>query len=159
MPSRAKVLIRRARAADVSCLVAMENRCFRAHRLRRPDFAYHLRNRSSILFVAEVSHLVVGYTAGIIYHGSKNRIAKLYSMAVLADWRRKRVGSLMLKSFEKESAKRNAQSITLEVRRSNRSAQALYFEFGYKIDAVLKDYYSRRSDGLRMRKDLSRKTC
>src|SRR6266487_5061884 len=111
MPSRAKVLVRRARAADLSCLVAMENRCFRAHRLRRADFAYHLRNRSSILLVAEVSRQVIGYTAGIVYHGSKNRIAKLYSMAVLADWRRKRVGSLMLKSFEKEAAKSFACSL------------------------------------------------
>jgi ribosomal protein S18 acetylase RimI-like enzyme len=62
----------------------------------------------------------------------------------------------MLKAFEEEAVKRNSPSITLEVRRSNRSAQALYCEFGYKIETVLKNYYSPRSDGLRMRKNLSR---
>src|ERR1700730_14295983 len=125
MPSRAKIFIRRAVVADLAWLVAIENRSFRRHRLQRADFEYHLHNRSSILLVAEVSQRVVGYIAGIIYHGSKNRIAKLSSMAVLPDWRRKRVGSFLLKSFEKEITRRNSQSITLEVRRSNRSAQAL----------------------------------
>lgn len=154
MPSRAKIFIRRARAADLDYLFAIENRSFRLHRLCRADFEYHLYNRSSILLVAEVSQQVIGYIVGIIYHGAKNRIAKLYSMAVLSDWRRKRAGSFLLKSFEREIARRNSQSITLEVRRGNRSAQALYFEFGYKIEKVLKNYYSPRRDGLRMRKNL-----
>jgi len=156
MSPAAKVFIRRARAGDLDDLVAIENRCFRAHRLQRRDFQYHLRNRPSILLVAEVSHQLLGYITGIIYHGSKNRTAKLYSMAVLPNWRRKRIGSLMLKAFEEEAVKRNSPSITLEVRRSNRSAQALCCEFGYKIETVLKNYYSPRSDGLRMRKNLSR---
>jgi ribosomal-protein-alanine acetyltransferase len=156
MPPEAKVFIRRGTAKDLGDLLKIENRAFRAHRLRRPDFAYHLRNRSSMLLVAEVSHKVVGYIAGIIYHGSKNRVAKLYSMAVLPQWRRKQVGSLMLKSFEKEAATRNSKSITLEVRRSNRSAKALYCDFGYDVEAVWKNYYSPRSDALRMRKKLNR---
>jgi ribosomal protein S18 acetylase RimI-like enzyme len=154
MSARGKVVIRRARPADLNRLIVIENRCFRAHRFRRADFEYHLRNRSSILLVAEGSQEVVGYIAGIIYHGSRNRIAKLYSMGVLSNWRRKRVGSLMLEAFENDAEKRKSRSITLEVRRSNRSARAFYFEFGYEIEAVLKNYYSPGSDGLRMRKDL-----
>lgn len=154
MPPRAKIFVRRAANADLNYLVAIENRSFRTHRLCRADFEYHLHNRSSVLLVAEVSQQVVGYIVGIVYHGSKNRIAKLYSMAVLSDWRRQRAGSLLLKSFEKEMAKRNSQLITLEVRRNNRSAQTLYFKFEYYIERVLKNYYSPRSDALRMRKDL-----
>jgi ribosomal-protein-alanine N-acetyltransferase len=149
---RGKILIRRARVADLDRLVSIEKRSFRTHRLVRKDFEYHLRNRSSILLVAEVSGKVVGYITGIIYHGAKNRIAKLYSMAVLSPWRRRRVGSFLLKSFEKEMVGRDSTSITLEVRRSNRSAQALYSAFGYDKEKVLKDYYGPRGDGLRMRK-------
>ena len=154
MPSRAKICVRRARAADLDYLVVIENRSFRRHRLNGGDFEYHLHNRSSVLLVAEVSHQVVGYIAGIIYHGARNRIAKLYSMAVVSKLRAKGIGSSLLRAFEREIVRRNSQSITLEVRRSNHSAQALYFKFGYQIEAVLKDYYSSGKDGLRMRKNL-----
>lgn len=136
-------------------MLAIENRSFRQHRFRRQDFQYHLHNPSSILLVAEAQGEVVGYVAGIIYHGSKNRIAKLYSMAVRPDRRRNHVGSLLLKAFEKESVTRKSQAITLEVRRDNRPARTLYFDYGYKIDSVLRKYYNPRTDGLRMRKRLA----
>jgi ribosomal-protein-alanine acetyltransferase len=154
MPSQSKVLIRRSRATDLRDLLTIENRCFRAHRFDKKDFAHHLRYRSAILLVAEVSRRVVGYIAGTIYHGSKNRIAKLHSMGVLPGWRRMRIGSALLKSFEKEVARRKSAAITLEVRKRNPSAQSLYSDFGYNVEAVLKNYYSPGSDGLRMRKNL-----
>lgn len=146
--------IREAHAADIDRMLPIENRSFRQHRLRTHDFKYHLHNPSSILLVADARGEVVGYIAGIIYHGSKNRIAKLYSMAVRPDWRRKHVGLLLLKAFEKESARRKSQIVTLEVRRSNRPARALYFDYGYKVDSVLRKYYNPRSDALRMSKRL-----
>jgi ribosomal-protein-alanine acetyltransferase len=148
------MIVRQARTADIDRMLAIENRSFRQHRFRRQDFEYHLQNPSSILLVASAHGKVVGYIAGIIYHGSKNRIAKLYSMAVHPDWRRKHVGLLLLKAFEKESARRKSQSVTLEVRRSNRRARALYLDYGYKINSILKRYYNPRSDALRMRKRL-----
>jgi ribosomal-protein-alanine acetyltransferase len=146
------MIVRQAHAADIDCMLTIENRSFRQHRFRRQDFKYHLHNPSSILLVADTRGEVVGYVAGIIYHGSKRRIAKLYSMAVRPDWRRKRVGLLLLKAFEKESVRQNSQSVTLEVRRGNRSARALYLNYGYNIDSVLRKYYSPGSDALRMTK-------
>jgi ribosomal-protein-alanine acetyltransferase len=148
------MIVRQAQTADIDCMLAIENRSFRQHRFCRQDFKYHLHNPSSILLVADAQGDVVGYIAGIIYHGSKRRIAKLYSMAVRPDWRRKRVGLLLLKAFERESARQNSQSVTLEVRRSNRPARALYFNYGYKVDSVLRKYYSPDSDALRMIKRL-----
>src|SRR5438874_9781143 len=119
-----KVIIREARTADTDRMLMIENRSFRQHRLRRQDFEYHLQNPSSILLVGEADREVVGYIAGIIYHGTKNKIARLYSMAVRPGWRRKHVGSLLLKAFERESARRKSNLVTLEVRRDNRPAQA-----------------------------------
>ena len=148
------MIVRQAHMADIDCMLAIENRSFRQHRFRREDFKYHLHNPYSILRVAEAHGEVVGYVAGIIYHGSKRRIAKLYSMAVRPDWRRKHVGLLLLKAFEKESARQNSQLVTLEVRRSNRPARALYLDYGYKVDSVLRKYYSSRSDALLMTKRL-----
>lgn len=156
MALRARPLIRAATAEDLEALLALENRCFRAHRFDRADFRYHLQNGASILFLAEITGQAVGYIGGIIYHGARNRIGKLYSMAVMPEWRHNRIGVSMLRDFEKEAARRGASSVSLEVRKSNRSARALYFRAGYRIDSVLKDHYGRGSDGLRMRKNLLR---
>jgi ribosomal-protein-alanine acetyltransferase len=142
---------------DINELMVIERRCFRSHRFSREDFEYHLRNPASIFAVSESSNQIVGYIAGIVYHGPKHRVAKLYSMAVLPKSRKRGIGSSLLKYFEREAMKRKCDSVTLEVRKTNRSAQALYRRFGYEVEEVLPDYYGPGSDGLRMRKLLSRK--
>lgn len=147
--------LRRPTVDDFDQLLAIEQRCFRAHRFTRADFEYHLQNPESIFAVAETANRIVGYIAGIIYHGSKQRIGKLYSMAVLPEWRKHHIGSALLKFFEREAARRGGGSVTLEVRRSNRAARSLYRQFGYNVDNVLKDYYARGSHGLKMRKELN----
>lgn len=149
------VRIRRPTVDDIDQLITIENRCFRAHRFTRVDFEYHLRNPESIFAVAQDANRIVGYIAGIIYRGSKERIGKIYSMAVLPEWRKHHIGSTLLRFFEREAAKRGGGSVTLEVRRSNRAARSLYRQFGYNVDNVLKDYYAPGSHGLKMRKDLN----
>lgn len=149
------VRLRRPTVDDVDQLIAIENRCFRAHRFTRVDFEYHLNNPGSIFAVAENANRIVGYIAGIIYRGPKQRTGKIYSMAVLPGWRKHHIGSTLLKFFEREAAKRGGASVTLEVRRSNRVARSLYRQFGYNVDNVLKDYYARGSHGLKMRKELN----
>ena len=151
-----KVILRAPKPEDLHRLLVIERRCFRAHRFTKEDFEYHFGNLSSIFSVAEYSGKVVGYVAGIIYHGSRFRVGQIYSMAVLPKSRRLGIGSTLLNYFEQEAVKGGCRSATLEVRRSNRSAQALYRRLGYEVEEVLKDYYARGSDGLRMRKILSR---
>lgn len=149
-------ILRLPKPEDMDQLMAIERRCFRSHRFTREDFEYHLRNPSSIFAVTDSANQIVGYIAGIVYHGSRHRVAKLYSMAVLPKSRNRGIGSLLLKYFEREAIKRKCNSVTLEVRRTNRSAQGLYRRFGYEVEEVLPDYYGPSSDGLRMRKLLSR---
>ena len=102
------------------------------------------------------SDQVIGYIAGIVYHAPKSRVAKIYSMAVLPGWRKHGVGSSLLKYFEENARKKGCKSVTLEVRKTNRPALALYRRFGYEVEKVLPDYYAHGSDGLRMRKVLNR---
>ena len=151
-----KVIIRAPRREEMDRLLVIERRCFRSHRFTRKVFEYHFGNPSSIFSVAEYSGKVVGYVAGIVYHGSKDRVGKIYSMAILPGWRRLGIGSKLLSHFEQEAFNRGCRWATLEVRRSNRSAQALYRRFGYQVEEILKDYYAVGSDGLKMRKSLSR---
>lgn len=147
-------VIRLPKLEDLDQLLAIERLSFRAHRFTREDFEYHLRNPSSIFEVAEGSGRVVGYVAGIVYHGAKPLVGKLYSMAVLPKWRKHGIGALLLRYFEREAAKRDCRSVTLEVRKTNRAAQVLYRRFGYEVEEILADYYAPGSNGLRMRKPL-----
>jgi len=149
--------IRFPRLEDIDELLAIERLCFRSHEFTREDFEYHLRNPSSIFAVSEGSGQIKGYIAGIIYHGSKRRIAKVYSMAVLPKFRKRGIGSLLLRYFEHEAKKRGCVSGSLEVRETNRSARALYRRFGYEVGERLPRYYTTGSDGLRMRKPLIEK--
>lgn len=151
-----RVHFRRPTVDDFDALMSIENRCFRAHRFTRSDFEYHLRNARSIFMLAESSNKIVGYIAGIIHRAPTRRIGKIYSMAVLPEWRKHHIGSTLLRLFEREAADRGGRSVTLEVRKSNRAARSLYRRFGYNVDNVLKDYYARGSDGLKMRKVLGR---
>ncbi len=150
-----KVVIRPPEYEDIDRLLAIERRSFKSHRFTRKDFEYHLAHPSSIFVVAESAGQVVGYIAGVIYHGTRSKVARIYSMAVLPKWRNAGIGSLFLKHFERAAAKRAAYSATLEVRKTNRKAIDLYRRFGYKVERVLPDYYASGSDGLRMRKSLN----
>lgn len=154
-PSPAELNIRPARSEDLDLLLAIERQCFRAHRFTRKNFQYHLKNPRSILAVAESEGEIAGYVAGIIYHGSQRRLGWIYSMAVLPAWRGRGVGSRLLSHFENEAAKEGSQAVVLEVRKNNRAALSLYRKTGYEVTKTLPDYYSKGSDGLRMRKQLT----
>jgi ribosomal-protein-alanine acetyltransferase len=153
--SASDITIRPAKAEDLDQLLIVERQCFRAHRFTRKNFHYHLKNSRSVFAVAESNGEIAGYVAGIIYHGSHNRIGRIYSMAVLPKWRGRGIGSRLLKYFEYQSEKQGSQSITLEVRKTNRTAFNLYKRAGYEVKKTLPDYYATGSDGLRMRKRLS----
>jgi [ribosomal protein S18]-alanine N-acetyltransferase len=153
-PASKKVVIRAPKRSELERLLVIERRCFRTHRFTKETFEYHFGNPSSIFSVAESSGKIVGYIAGIIYHGSSRKVAKIYSMAVMPKSRRLGAGSMLLRYFEQEAVKRGCRWATLEVRKSNRSARLLYRRFGYETEEVLKDYYAHGSDGLRMRKTL-----
>jgi ribosomal-protein-alanine acetyltransferase len=139
----------------VDQLLAIERRCFRAHRFTREDFQYHLKNPNSIFAVAEIDREIVGYVAGIIYQGMQTKSGRIYSMAVLSKFRARGIGSRLLDYFEREAAKKGSQSVTLEVRKTNRPAYSLYKHAGYEARKTLRDYYAAGSDGLRMSKQLN----
>jgi ribosomal-protein-alanine acetyltransferase len=153
--SKKSIVIRAPRREEMDRLLMIERRCFRSHRFTNEEFEYHFANPSSIFAVVAYGERIVGYIAGVASHNSRDRIAKVYSMAVLPQWRRLGIASKLLDYFEREAIKRGCRRAKLEVRRTNRSARSLYDRTGYQVDKVLKDYYAPGSDGLRMLKQLS----
>ena len=67
----------------------------------------------------------------------------LNNLAVLPEFRRNGVGSLLLDFALKEGVRLGARRATLEVRRSNDAARLLYERFGFTIAGVRAAYYSK----------------
>jgi ribosomal-protein-alanine N-acetyltransferase len=67
--------------------------------------------------------------------------AHIVSIAVRDRDRRQGVGELLLVGAFAEARRRDAKELTLEVRRSNRPAAALYCKYGFREAGVRKRYY------------------
>ena len=65
------------------------------------------------------------------------------NLAVLPEFRRSGIGSLLLAFVLKHGARLGARRATLEVRRSNHAARTLYERFGFTVSGVRPDYYSK----------------
>jgi len=65
------------------------------------------------------------------------------NLAVLPEFRRLGIGSLLLEFVVRHGVALGARRATLEVRRSNASARLLYERFGFSVSGVRAEYYSK----------------
>ena len=65
------------------------------------------------------------------------------NLAVLPEFRRNGIGSVLLDFVLKEGVELGARRATLEVRRSNDAARLLYERFGFTVAGVRTAYYSK----------------
>jgi ribosomal-protein-alanine N-acetyltransferase len=88
-------------------------------------------------YVARVDGAVVGY-AGLMMTGDDVHVT---TIAVDPAWQRHKIGSRLLLALAREAIRRGAENLTLEVRVSNQSAQAMYRKFGFRPAGIRKNYY------------------
>lgn len=94
------------------------------------------RNARSYL-VARHKGEVVGY-AGMMFMAEE---AHVTNIAVDPELHGRRVGSRLLLALITEAIARGAQVVSLEVRVTNHSAQAMYVKFGFEVVGTRKGYY------------------
>ena len=103
--------------------------------------------------VMRKGQLVVGYV-GMWLILDEGHITNI---AVHPAWRRQGVGTRLLKAIAAHAYRLGARKMTLEVRRSNYQAQALYHKLGYSTIGVRPGYYlDNGEDALIMWKELNR---
>jgi len=141
-------------AADLEVhLVAMRRRHLRA--VLRIEAQVYPRPWSLALFmselglrasrcyvVARVGGAVVGY-AGLMLTGDD---AHVTTIAVDPEWQRHKIGTRLLAFLARESLRRGARNLTLEVRVSNQPAQGMYLQFGFKPAGIRKGYYQETNE-------------
>ena len=144
--------IRRAARGDVDRVLEIESEGF-LHPWSRELVERELEHAWSAMLLAEdgVGGPVVGYVVFWVVHDEVHVLNVATALAA----RRRGVGRALMEAAEGEGRRRGARLSTLEVRRSNEGAIALYLTMGYRQVGVRPNYYAEeREDALVMVKTL-----
>ncbi len=146
----ARFRIRSAALADSAALVAIERRCF-SDTWSEPSFRESLASDLTFGLVAETDRGIAGYLIGREAAGS----GEILNLAVAPEFRRRGIGGELLEAGLEAFQRRRAHEVFLEVRESNRSAQALYLARGFRPVGQRASYYRNpREDALVLRLSL-----
>jgi [ribosomal protein S18]-alanine N-acetyltransferase len=134
-PPAAAVEIRRLTYADLPQVVALERRAFTTP-WSLAMFVLELSKPSGICLVATVEQEIVGYLVCSRY----DTVWHVMNIAVEPERRRRGIATALISALL-ERVGEHAQ-VTLEVRRSNNGAVALYERFGFRSGGVRRRYYA-----------------
>ena len=125
-------------AAYLDEVATIENDCF-SHPWSRRSLESELQTETSRFLVAVEDGRVIGYIgmSAVIDEGY------LFNVAVDRQYRKKGVGSALVRELVTFCQKRNYAFLTLEVRESNAPAISLYSRFGFVRVGERKNYYSK----------------
>jgi ribosomal-protein-alanine acetyltransferase len=136
-----EVNVRRATPGDIPSIMALER--------DTPGIAHWSESSYRSIF-APNSPVRIGLVAvepgeermrGFLFARVSARDCELENLAVAAPYRRRGIGSALLKSFLGEARALRLERIMLEVRESNQEARALYEKHGFSIDGRRRSYY------------------
>ena len=116
------------------------------------SIASELNNRLSLWLVAVLNDTVVGYVGSQTVIGETD----MMNVAVHPDFRKKGIGTALIKALINELSLRGSHSLMLEVRASNATAISLYSSLGFAEVGCRRNYYRNpREDALILRKEWS----
>jgi len=130
-------------------VVAVEKQSFK-HPWSYSLFLSELSNKIAHYFVALLDSKLIGYIGLWIYL----REAHITTFAIHPAFRRKGYGKRLLHHAFEFARSKGCKEILLEVRTSNKVAQALYRKLGFSQIGLRKSYYSDGEDALVMKKNL-----
>ncbi len=129
-------------------IAEIENECFSTP-WSEQALTDELTNENAHFLTAVFDKRVIGYIGVIEICGE----ADITNVAVTTTYRRLGIAEKLLKSAEDGAKERKCESITLEVRISNKAAISLYEKNGYKQAGIRKGFYDKpKEDALLMTK-------
>ncbi|MEE8550601.1 MAG: ribosomal protein S18-alanine N-acetyltransferase [Gemmatimonadota bacterium] len=136
MQQLSTVKVRRMEVFDLEAVLDIERTAFTMP-WSRHSFRNLLGRSDADLWVAIIEGSVLGYA--VVWYGGGD--AELGNLAVAPVWRRQGLGRLLLDRVLKCARDRGSRRLFLEVRTSNRAAQALYAQRGFQPAGVRRRYY------------------
>ncbi|MEM2320502.1 MAG: ribosomal protein S18-alanine N-acetyltransferase [Candidatus Bathyarchaeia archaeon] len=149
-----QVVVRRAERSDSKALYEIEVECFPEDALPLYYIIYFLESPEFITLVTMQEGRIIGYGTARIENFEGKCMGHIYSIAVKPEYRRRGVGSILLKTIEENLRKRGAKVCYLEARKDNVVAINFYLKHGYRVFEVLGGYYGNGKDGVRFMKTL-----
>ncbi len=137
--------------SDLSSVMEIENLSFVAPWKKEEILSEINDNKFANIAVALANNKVIGFYDYWVTFDS----ATIAQIAVHPDYRKQKVGSLLLEELIKDARAKKVRNITLEVRKNNEKAVNLYLKFGFKTSLVKEKYYSNGDDALYMIKELN----
>jgi [ribosomal protein S18]-alanine N-acetyltransferase len=131
------VAIEPMRMSDLAVVGEIDHKCF-SQPWQRSIYETELHNRAAFYFVARLEQEIVGYGGAWAVADE----AHLTTLAVLPEYRGRRIGERLLLCLMEEAALRRATHVTLEVRERNCPAQQLYRKYGFRNTAIRRSYYT-----------------
>lgn len=142
-----RVTLEAMRLDDVPRVREIEQMSFRSM-WPRDAYTHELRdNRLASYIVARAENDIVGYAGMWVIMDE----AHITTIAVDPIYRGQHIGERLLIGLIDAALDKGARWMTLEVRKSNTSAQALYHKYGFREIGIRRGYYSdNREDALVM---------
>ena len=145
------IRIRRGAAKDAAAILEMESH-FPSDRMSARSVRNFLRAPSAHVWVVEAAGELVGSLVLLTRKGVHS--ARIYSVVVLPRMRGQGFAAKLVAVAETQARDLDLGAVTLEVRKDNIAARALYRKLGYLEEKSLPAFYDDGSDGLRLRKPL-----
>ncbi|MDO8734125.1 MAG: ribosomal protein S18-alanine N-acetyltransferase [Elusimicrobiota bacterium] len=144
-----EIEIRRARIDDISTIIKIEKNSY-PNPWSVKMFERELQLEFSNFFAAIQDHEIAGY----ICFWTVSDEGQITNITVKEKFRRKGLGSGLMKYIMDISYAMKIKKMFLEVRANNYPAFKLYEKFGFKKIGVRKKYYSNSDDAVVMAKTL-----
>jgi [ribosomal protein S18]-alanine N-acetyltransferase len=132
------VTFRKMNIEDIEQIMVVEHESFTVPWSKEAFYNELTKNEFAMYMVLEVGERVVGYCGVWIVIDE----AHITNIAILPEFRGKKLGEALMKKVLEIVKMRGARSVTLEVRVSNIVAQSLYRKFGFQAGGIRKGYYS-----------------
>jgi len=146
--------VRKATLRDVRLMAELERSCF-DEGYPESLLAYFVMNDERfICLLAELGGIAVGMAIGELEEEGLKAVGHVWTIEVLAPYRRRGIGERLLRELEERLRARGAVEFHLEVKVGNEPAIRLYEKMGYIKVGILRDYYGPGQDGIFMVKHL-----
>lgn len=142
--------VRAAEQSDLSAIVEIEGLCFPEETAFPPGMFAYLIRYSIALVAYEPEKGVVGFIIGY----ASGRMGAIYTLDVHPDYRGQGIGFQLIAALERELIAVGAEAIKLEAALENPEALELYRRAGYRERELIRNYYGRGKDAVRMWKVL-----
>lgn len=135
------VEIIRANINDVSILDKIEN-SLNLRILSKKSILIDLNNSNCYYYIAKIKNECVGYIASTLMVDHFD----ILSIATIEKYRKKGIGTKLLKTLLDKASELNVKDIFLEVRVSNKTAIRFYENNGFEKISIRKLYYANPTE-------------